>query len=349
MIVRNEENVLERALLGVKDFADEIVIVDTGSTDNTMDIARKYTDRVYTFNWCDDFSKARNYAISLCSMEYFMWLDADDVVPDSTGEAIRELLSSDRQFDCVMMPYNIQFDSAGNPTFSYYRERICRNDERFRFVGAVHECITPSGNIIFLDHPIEHRKIGEGDPDRNIKIYENLRKSKKHFSARENFYYANELFYHSRYDEALKYYTKVLDDKDSYVENKISSCYNISKIYSLKGDAAKCREALAYSFSLDTPRGEGVCLMGDTYFDRRDYSRAIYWYSVGLITKCDTHTGAFHNMDYDQYIPAFMLGMCYYYIGDFKRAYEYNHLAVLAKPYDPAALDNEKLYHSKMQ
>ncbi len=62
MIVKNEEKVLGRVLESAKKFADEIIIVDTGSTDKTKDIARKYTDKIYDFKWIDDFAAARNYS-----------------------------------------------------------------------------------------------------------------------------------------------------------------------------------------------------------------------------------------------------------------------------------------------
>src|SRR5690625_4581747 len=64
MIVKNEEKVLERCLESIHGIADEIVIVDTGSTDKTKEIATKYTDKLYDFKWINDFSKARNYAAS---------------------------------------------------------------------------------------------------------------------------------------------------------------------------------------------------------------------------------------------------------------------------------------------
>ena len=80
MIVKNEEQVLDRCLNSVKDIADEIIIVDTGSTDKTKDIAKKYTNKVYDFKWINDFSKARNYSFSKASMDYTLWLDADDVI-----------------------------------------------------------------------------------------------------------------------------------------------------------------------------------------------------------------------------------------------------------------------------
>ena len=76
MIVRNEEKVLERCLKSVADIVDEIIIVDTGSIDRTKEIAADYTDKIYDFLWCDDFSAARNFAFSKGTGEYFLWMDA---------------------------------------------------------------------------------------------------------------------------------------------------------------------------------------------------------------------------------------------------------------------------------
>ena len=84
MIVKDEEMVLERALKSVERIADEIIIVDTGSTDRTKKIALKYTDKVYDFVWCDDFAKSKELFIFKGKlMDYCMWLDADDIISDS--------------------------------------------------------------------------------------------------------------------------------------------------------------------------------------------------------------------------------------------------------------------------
>ena len=83
MIVRNEEQVLGRCLSCVKDFADEIIIVDTGSTDKTKEIASLFTDQIYDFPWIDDFAAARNFAFQKGAGDYLFWLDADDVITES--------------------------------------------------------------------------------------------------------------------------------------------------------------------------------------------------------------------------------------------------------------------------
>ena len=78
MIVKNEERTLARCLDTVTDLVDEIIILDTGSSDRTMDIAAKYTDRVYTYTWNEDFAAARNESFVRATQEYILWLDADD-------------------------------------------------------------------------------------------------------------------------------------------------------------------------------------------------------------------------------------------------------------------------------
>ena len=93
MIVKNESVNLAEGLPGLAGFADEIVIVDTGSVDNTREIALRYTPNVYDFEWIDDFSAARNYAVSKASKSYHLWLDADDRVEPSMQEKINSLKS----------------------------------------------------------------------------------------------------------------------------------------------------------------------------------------------------------------------------------------------------------------
>lgn len=76
MIVKNEERVLARCLESVRECMDEIIIVDTGSSDATKEIAARYTDKIYDFEWIDDFAAARNFSFSKASMDFAMWLDA---------------------------------------------------------------------------------------------------------------------------------------------------------------------------------------------------------------------------------------------------------------------------------
>ena len=80
MIVKNEERHLGRLLASVVQFADEIVILDTGSSDGTRQIALDHGAHVFDFKWCDDFAKARNESLKHCTKDFVMWLDADDLI-----------------------------------------------------------------------------------------------------------------------------------------------------------------------------------------------------------------------------------------------------------------------------
>ena len=91
LIVKNEEAVLEKCLDSVKDIVDEIIIVDTGSTDNTKVIAERYYAKIYDFKWCNDFSKARNYSFSFATKDYILWLDADDFLPEIEIQKLQKL------------------------------------------------------------------------------------------------------------------------------------------------------------------------------------------------------------------------------------------------------------------
>ena len=102
MIVKNEEAVLTRVLTSAIQFADEILVADTGSTDRTVEIARQYTKHIYHYPWNDDFAAARNFICEKVSTEYWIWLDADDIVPAESITAIlklKETLSKSPQPD----------------------------------------------------------------------------------------------------------------------------------------------------------------------------------------------------------------------------------------------------------
>ena len=92
MIVKNEQEILARCLDSYAGTYDELIIVDTGSTDNTKEIAAHYTDKIYDFEWINDFSAARNFAFSKAGCDYIFSADADEVLDDANNYALRELM-----------------------------------------------------------------------------------------------------------------------------------------------------------------------------------------------------------------------------------------------------------------
>lgn len=350
MIVKNEAAVLDRILAPMKEIADEIIVVDTGSTDNTKEIAYAYTQNVFDFPWTGDFAAARNYACSKVSQEYWMWLDADDVISPGEQKKLRKLKETlDPSVDIVMMRYVTGFDSSGNPSFSYYRERLMKTNRGFQWEGAVHETVALCGNRFYSDISIEHRKKGPGDPDRNLRIYEAMLDRGETLTPRHQFYFARELFYHSRYPEAIETFQAFLQDPNGWLENKIDACLQLSYCYRYLGDADRQLAALFYSFRFDRPRAEICCEIGRIKLEEKRYQEAIYWYEQALGIKPAAHSGAFIQNDCYDYIPYIQLCICYDKLSDYGKAWEYHIRAMTIKPDSPAVLQNQRYFERRLK
>lgn len=324
MIVKNEEEVLERCLKSVKNLVDEIIIVDTGSIDKTKIIAKKYTNKIYDFKWCDDFSKARNFAFSLATSNYILWLDADDIMPKKT---INYLIKN-KQFltaDCYMLKYDIAFNN-NKPTFSYYRERIVKNCTSAVWQGAVHECITPFGNIKKLNYSIHHKKIKQIQCNRNLKIYQSL-KSQRKLLPREQYYYSRELYDNKKYKQAITELKKFINSNLGWKENIIDALFLLADCYMIVNDYEKHIQTLFKTFLYDTPRANICCKIGDYFMLQKNYHTAKYWYQAA--TKCEDvlNKGGFVQSIYYNYYPFLQLCVCFYNLGDIKKAISYNNLA----------------------
>jgi tetratricopeptide (TPR) repeat protein len=154
MIVRDEADVLEPCLASIRDAVDDIVVVDTGSTDQSPDIARAFGARVYRQAWTHDFSAARNAALDHVDSEWVLYIDADERLAPTSRAAIENLLAGAPE---------IAFRLLLRPRVGWtpYREyRLWRNDPRIRFDGVIHEKVVPSIHAVAT---AERRPIGVCD------------------------------------------------------------------------------------------------------------------------------------------------------------------------------------------
>lgn len=175
MILKDEEFFLARCLDAIKDFVDEIVLVDTGSSDSSIEICRQYTDRVFEFPWIDDFSAARNYSLDQAEGDWILVLDADEIIVPSDLESIRTLIEHTED-DVFMLR---QLNYSNNPeeldwqplvedqVFGWNYTGFCvnpiarlfRNRSDIRYVGKVHEVVDLSDEGVrhtALEVPIHH-------------------------------------------------------------------------------------------------------------------------------------------------------------------------------------------------
>lgn len=345
MIVKNEEDVIGRCLKSVGSFVDEIIIVDTGSTDRTKEIASKFTKNIYDYAWIDNFSAARNYSFSKATGDYIMWLDADDIVTPINANKISALKQSfDPKTDIFMFKYNVAFDKNNNPTFTYYRERIVRNSKHYRWESPIHEVIPLSGNIVYNDISIEHKKLKQGNPKRNLNIFKKMINEGTALDARQQFYYGRELFYNQEDIAAINTLKDFLQRKDAWIENKIDACKLLSSLYLRTSDVESALDILFKSFKYAQPRSNICCDIGKIFFEKKDYKNAIFWYELASTQTINMQSNAFIEPDTFDYIPFMQLCVIYYKLGDFVKANMYNEMAGKIKPNDPNYLHNRSLF-----
>ena len=345
MIVKNEEDVLGRCLKSAKSFADEIIIVDTGSTDKTKVIASNFTSKIFDFKWIDDFSAARNFSFSKATGDYIMWLDADDIITPINANKIIALKNTyDPKTDIFLFKYNVAFDRNNNPTFTYYRERIIRNSPKYKWESPIHEVIPLIGKLEYVDISIEHKKLKQNPPKRNLNIFNKMIAEGVELDARQQFYYGRELFYNNEDTAAINVLESFLNRTDAWIENKIDACKLLGTLYLRASDIDKALIALFNSFKYAEPRSNICCDIGKIFFDKKDYSNAIFWYELASGRNQNVVSNAFIEPDTFNYIPFMQLCVIYYRLGDFVKANMYNEMAGKIKPDDPNYLHNKNLF-----
>ena len=150
-IVKDEEKTLARSVESLRDFVDEIIVVDTGSKDRTVKIAKKFGAKIFHKPWNNDFSEVRNYAISRASGDWIIFLDADEFFTDETRGNIRAAVDFAEQNakNAILIPlFNIDIDDGNRVVDRIIQLRIFKNLPTFKYVGRIHEQLT--GDLDFV-------------------------------------------------------------------------------------------------------------------------------------------------------------------------------------------------------
>ncbi len=162
MIVKNEEEYLETCLKSIKDIVNEIIIIDTGSTDNTKEIASRFTSIIFDFEWNNSFSDARNFALKKASSEWIIMLDADECIDRVNKQKLVKLLKNPSEIAYMLhFRSDVRKSGAGSVIINAH-PRLFKNRAGIFFKGRVHEQIIHSvakagGNIALSDVTIEHK------------------------------------------------------------------------------------------------------------------------------------------------------------------------------------------------
>lgn len=321
MIVKNEEKKLDRCLSGIAHLMDEMIIVDTGSTDKTKEIASKYTDKIYDFRWVNDFAAARNYAFSKATKEYIYSADADEVLDAENIERYRLLKECLLpEIEIVQMYYcnQLQFGSVYNYD-KEYRPKLFKRVRHFTWIDPIHETIRTEPIVFDSEIEIIHEQ-EESHAKRDLSAFERVCEKEGSISPRLHNLYARELFIAGSEDDFIKaehfFETSCNDLEQSADEIKEAICVT-AKAARLRGDKLKF-----YKYAMRAIASDGcaeICLeLGYYHMEEEDLEEAVVWfYNAAFESECilDIHCGG------DK--PLLGIAECYHRLGMKELADEY--------------------------
>lgn len=276
MIVKNEENVLARCLDSIAPLMDEIIIVDTGSTDRTKEIAANYTDKIYDFTWCDDFSAARNFSFSKATMEYIYAPDADEYIDPVNQEQfaqLKEFLLP--EIEIVQMHYLTKDQHNTVQNFrNELRPKLFRRLRTFTWIDPVHETVRLDPVVFDSDIEIQHLPQG-AHQKRDFSIFEKAYARDGCLSGRIVSMYAKELLKCGSSEDFMNaaplfeelYNKEALDEYASVLAHH----------YRTQADTDRF-----FSIALKNVAGNGcseICYeLGAYYMEKKDYEEACLWF-----------------------------------------------------------------------
>lgn len=217
MIARNEEKYIRNCLESAKDLVNEIIIIDTGSTDKTKEICKNYTNKIFDFAWNENFSDARNFAIDKATSDWILWIDADETLDVKNLEVLfAELEKKEKDIYLIqILNYYGDFPPDKYKANLFWTNRLFRNYKGFKFSGAIHEQLSLSNtennyteefthNIIihhygYMNNIIQEKKKTE----RNLSILESQRITCDH-NPWIDYYIASEYCQLGKYYEAFE-------------------------------------------------------------------------------------------------------------------------------------------------
>lgn len=283
MIVKNEEKVLKRCLESLKGLWDELILVDTGSDDATIEIGKQYTDKVYEFSWTGSFSDARNYAFSLASCDYIYSADADEVLEGENRKqfmALKETLTPDSEIEIVQMYYGNQLSQNSIYNFDKeYRPKLYKRLRNFVWQEPIHEAVRLEPVVFDSDIVISHRPEKQHG-GRDLAYFEKMIEKGEPLSRRIQDIYFRELYFvgdlhnlKGGHDYLAAVCEKEEAEGDLFQKVMALLCREARL---LKKDS----DVLKYALKGIAGKGSSeLCLeLGEYFYERGEWMEAAIWY-----------------------------------------------------------------------
>ncbi|SDB23587.1 tetratricopeptide repeat-containing glycosyltransferase family 2 protein [Eubacterium oxidoreducens] len=331
MIVKNEEKVLARCLDSIADLMDEIIIVDTGSTDRTKEIAARYTDHIYDFKWTCDFAAARNFSFSKATMEYIYCADADEIIDEENHTRFAHLKQALLpEIEIVQMYYKGQLHHG--TVYNYDRElrpKLYRRLRSFRWIEPIHECV--SLDPLVFDSDIEILHIPQSvHANRDLAIFESMLSNGQPLSKRLRTFYAKELLLHGTQEHfmfAKDYFADLLNNSEMDNEDSKEAFIILARAYRLLGDAPSFFKYILKNIGLELDCSEIFFELGMFYENLSQYEEAQIWYYNAAF-----ESSAYLNIHFSGDYSLQGLARCYDAVGLTDQA---EHYRTLAKQWTP--------------
>lgn len=257
LIVKNEEEILVNALESVKDF-DEIIVVDTGSTDKTIEIAQKYTNKIHHFPWIDDFSAARNHAIKQATGDWIYSIDADQILL-SPVKLVREEAERAEKWGHKTALVKTKTSNG----HEHWREVLFKRDKDVFWKGAYHESISiPSTFKSKIERHRGASKSKLADPERGLRI---LQKQEK--TPRVKFYLAREYYERAKYDDALFWMNDYLANKPTWPPEIAEAWLVKARCHWQLQQGDDAREACLQAIKVNPDFKEALLFMGAMHYE----------------------------------------------------------------------------------
>lgn len=295
MIVKNEEAVLERCLKSIADLMDEIIIIDTGSTDCTKEIAARYTSRIYDYKWTNDFSAARNFSFSKATMEYIYTADADETLDSENRERFLRLKNCLLpEIEIVQMKYLTM--SEYNTVLNSQKElrpKLFKRLRTFTWVDPIHETVRLQPVVFDSDIEILHQPQSLHSK-RDFSIFIKTFEHDGIFSPKIRTMYAKELLKTGDTKDfiaAKPIFATIFANDLSDDARKEAACI-LAHVYRLEGNKNEFFK-LTMKDMLTTPCSEICYELGMFFLTERDYIEAVLWfYNAAYETESilDVHT-----------------------------------------------------------
>lgn len=367
LIVKNEEKQLESCLNSLRPHVAEICVVDTGSSDSTPDIARRFADRFEVYTGCNDtegriasFADARNRSFDLATQPWVFWVDGDDEVQgaDRIG-ALIDVIERDRNGrPCfVMMPYEYSHDEFGNVTCLHSRERLISPRSAFKWTGPVHEVLVPQAPNTFNTTTdavrIVHRRQQSGkafESGRNLRILKAHYAREGESDVRSLYYLGLEYGNAGDIGASIQFHKRYVE-LSGWDEEKVLAHLEIARHYQSLGDYGNAVEWAMRAMRVREDWAEPLFSLARSYYflaqrggpeERRNWERCVH-FAKSAIAMPPTRTILFVNPMERQFEIHKFLNVAYSKLGRVEEAVESCRTAILVRP-DGGLESNLRLY-----